>query len=101
MPLQTTPDKARKQIERRNPEGAKQYRAELRYFHVPQRAILGMTNAYQVLDETYIWGQPSGDEAAERFQRAFLDGADNRRSDYYQGTRPVPQVPGASAYEEG
>lgn len=53
MPLQTTLDKARRQIERRDPEGAKQYRAELRYFHVPQRHIMGFTNAYEIVDEAH------------------------------------------------
>lgn len=55
MPLRTTVAKATQQIERRDANGADRYRAELRYFHVPQRAILGMTNAYAVLDETYTW----------------------------------------------
>lgn len=100
MPLRTTPAKAIAQIMRRDPNGVGQYRAELKYFHVPQRHILGMTNAYAVVDEAFTWGQPSGNEAAERFQRAFLDGADIRRSDYYRGAHLVPQVPGASAYEE-
>lgn len=49
--LRTTPAKALAQIERRDAEGAKQYRAELRYFHVPQRYALGMTTAYAIHDE--------------------------------------------------
>jgi hypothetical protein len=78
MPLRTTTDKAFRQLLRGDAENVGHYRAELRYFHVPQRAILGMTNAYAVLDEAFTWSRPS---------------------DYYQGTRPVPQVPGASAYK--
>jgi len=42
MPLRTTVDKARKQIERRDLRGATQYRAQLKYFHYKQRFILGM-----------------------------------------------------------
>lgn len=53
MPLRTTPSKALAQIQRRDPEGVTQYRAELRYFHVPQRAVLGMSTALAYLDETH------------------------------------------------
>ncbi|MFH9011218.1 hypothetical protein ACH4C6_07560 [Streptomyces sp. NPDC017943] len=53
MPLHTTPHKALAQLLRRDQDGVARYRAELKYFHVPQRAILGMTNAYQVLDEGF------------------------------------------------
>lgn len=31
------------------------YRAQLRYFHAPQRAILGMTTAYTEVDEIHEW----------------------------------------------
>lgn len=79
MPLRTTTAKAIAQIERRDANGAAQYRAELKYFHAPQRAILGITNAYEVVDEAFTWGPAS---------------------DYYQGTHRVPLIPGASAYEE-
>ena len=44
MPLRTTVDKARKQIERRDLRGATQYRAELKYSHYKPRFILGMHN---------------------------------------------------------
>ncbi|MFM9473969.1 hypothetical protein [Streptomyces scabiei] len=53
MPLRSTPHKALAQILRRDPDGVARYRAELRYSHFRPRAILGMTNAYAVLDETY------------------------------------------------
>lgn len=72
MPLRTTVAKALAQIERRDPNGAAQYRAELRYFHVPQRVVLGMTNAYEVVDEVHVWG-PSGAEFAEGMRRALLN----------------------------
>lgn len=51
--LRTTPAKALAQIERRDAKGAKQYRAELRYFHLPQRVVLGMSTALAYLDETH------------------------------------------------
>ncbi|MEV0526625.1 hypothetical protein AB0I66_24590 [Streptomyces sp. NPDC050439] len=55
MPLRTTAAKAVAQIERRDSEGAAQYRAELRYFHYKPRAIIGMTTAYTVVDEVHRW----------------------------------------------
>lgn len=55
MPLRTTVDKATRQIERRDAQGATQYRAELRYFHFKPRAIMGMSNAYEVIDEAYTF----------------------------------------------
>ncbi|MFE7047104.1 hypothetical protein ACFVAM_01850 [Streptomyces californicus] len=39
----STTTKAINQLVRRDPEGVERYRAELRYFHVPQRFILGIT----------------------------------------------------------
>lgn len=45
--------KAFHQIARRDAKNVDRYRAELKYFHVPQRAILGMTNAYAILDEAH------------------------------------------------
>ncbi|MFM9589719.1 hypothetical protein ACKI1J_15660 [Streptomyces scabiei] len=53
MPLRTTPDKARCSIIRRDLDGYNRYQAELRYRHYRPRVILGMTNAYAVLDETH------------------------------------------------
>lgn len=79
MPLRTTPAKALAQIERRDAQGARQYRAELRYFHFQPRVILGITNAYEVKDEAHVFS----DEALrklfvlnEPFRRAFANGAD-------------------------
>jgi hypothetical protein len=69
MPLRTTAAKALAQIEHRDPNGAAQYRAELKYFHVPQRAILGMTNAYEVADEAFVI---TDDQLAEHM--AVLEG---------------------------
>ncbi|GHC28897.1 MULTISPECIES: hypothetical protein [Streptomyces rochei group] len=51
--------KAARQIERRDPQGAAQYRAELAYFHYRPRAVLAVLG------------------------------------DYYDGTRPLPAIPGA------
>ncbi|MBJ6623660.1 hypothetical protein [Streptomyces sp. DHE17-7] len=51
--LHTTPGKAIAQIERRDADKANQYRAELKYFHVKARAILGFTDAYAVVDEVH------------------------------------------------
>lgn len=45
--------KALRQLIRRDPKGVTLYRAELKYFHVPQRVILGFTNAYEVVDEAF------------------------------------------------
>lgn len=45
--------KALQQLLRKDSTNVARYRAELRYFHVPQRVILGMTNAYEVLDEAF------------------------------------------------
>lgn len=45
MPLRTTLTKATRQIERRDPQGAEQYRAELRYFHYKPRVVLGVADA--------------------------------------------------------
>ena len=45
--------KALRQLTRRDLDKVNQYRAELKYFHVPQRVILGMTNAYEIVDEAF------------------------------------------------
>lgn len=45
--------KASRQLHRGDADKVAQYRAELRYFHVPQRHILGMTNAYEIWDEAF------------------------------------------------
>ena len=45
--------KALQQLLRKDHANVARYRAELRYFHVPQRVILGMTTAYEVLDEAF------------------------------------------------
>ncbi|MFI7240095.1 hypothetical protein [Streptomyces cyaneofuscatus] len=58
MPLRTTTTKAFNQIARRDPEGIHRYRAELRYFHLPQRGILGMTADYAVMDEAFLFTDP-------------------------------------------
>lgn len=50
--------KALRQLTRRDLDKVNQYRAELKYFHVPQRAILGMTTAYSILDEIVTWTLP-------------------------------------------
>lgn len=50
--------KARSQVNRGDHKQVDRYRAELRYFHVPQRVILGMTNAYEVLDEAFTLTEP-------------------------------------------
>ncbi|MEU3000193.1 hypothetical protein ABZ684_21940 [Streptomyces sp. NPDC006995] len=55
MALRTTTTKAFNQLVRHDPEGVQRYRAELRYFHVPQRHILGMTTAYAIADEIHDW----------------------------------------------
>lgn len=47
--------KAQRQVERGDLTQVKHYRAELRYFHVPQRVILGFTNAYEVVDEAFTF----------------------------------------------
>lgn len=59
MPLRTTLAKAIAQIERHDAQGAQQYRAELKYFHYKPRAILGMTTAYEIWDETFTFREPS------------------------------------------
>ncbi|MGW7598129.1 hypothetical protein [Streptomyces antimycoticus] len=43
-------DKARNRIVRNDPEGYDRYRAQLHYRHYRQRHILGMANAYTVID---------------------------------------------------
>lgn len=78
MPLHTTVAKALAQIERRDTQGVRQYRAELKYFHVPQRVILGATTAYAVADEAYTI--PDALQKLnilnEPFRRAFANGAE-------------------------
>ncbi|WP_329356957.1 hypothetical protein [Streptomyces anulatus] len=75
MPLHTTTTKAFNQLVRRDPEGVQRYRAELRYFHVPQRHILGMTTAYAIADEIHDWShlgataQQATDNAAQALAR--------------------------------
>lgn len=71
--LHTTVAKAFNQIQRRDPEGLKQYRAELRYFHFKPRHILGTTTAYGVLDEVHDWSRlgVSAQEATESAARAL------------------------------
>lgn len=58
MPLHTDADKALRQLTRRDPDKIQQYRAELKYFHVPQRAILGISTTHQILDEAVTWNTP-------------------------------------------
>nr|WP_014696919.1 hypothetical protein [Streptomyces sp. FR1]AFI44022.1 hypothetical protein pFP4.23c [Streptomyces sp. FR1] len=58
MPLHTDADKALRQLTRRDPAKVKQYRAELKYFHVPRRAILGISTTHQILDEAVTWSTP-------------------------------------------
>ncbi|MDX3044093.1 hypothetical protein PV383_44075 [Streptomyces caniscabiei] len=61
--------KALRQIERRDAKAAAQYRAELRYFHCPQRAVLGMSTVYAIFDETHTWEDTGALQAPERFRR--------------------------------
>lgn len=50
--------KAQRQVERGDLTKVNRYRAELKYFHVPQRVVLGFTNAYEVLDEAFTLTEP-------------------------------------------
>ncbi|MFI1678828.1 hypothetical protein [Streptomyces sp. NPDC020607] len=72
MPLRTTPAKAVSQIERRDGQRAAQYRAELRYFHYKPRYIIGVTNAYETVDEAYT---VTDQALREAFGRTFARGA--------------------------
>lgn len=47
--------KAFHQLVRQDAKSIPLYRAQLRYSHFPQRAILGMTTAYTQVDEFHEW----------------------------------------------
>ncbi|MEW1568307.1 hypothetical protein AB0454_35685 [Streptomyces sp. NPDC093509] len=47
--------KAFHQLVRQDAKNIPLYRAQLRYSHFPQRAILGMTTAYTEVDEIHEW----------------------------------------------
>ncbi|AGK78623.1 hypothetical protein SFUL_3705 [Streptomyces microflavus DSM 40593] len=58
MPLRTTTTKAFNQLVRRDPEGVHRYRAQLQYFHAPQRYVMGLNPTYAVMDEAFVFTDP-------------------------------------------